>query len=145
MPHITLQIGPSGPVLDLEIGVSQAREDALKKAGQPVPPPLRIRGLIDTGASCTCVDPLVLGRLQLTPTGKVAINTPSTGSVPHTADQYDVSLILMSSYLRLLFPAKSVVESHLSIQGIDALIGRDILEKCLLVYDGQAATFTLAF
>jgi hypothetical protein len=39
----------------------------------------------------------------------------------------------------------SVMEAALEGQGIQALIGRDILKNCLFVYDGKAGTFALAF
>jgi hypothetical protein len=79
------------------IGVSQARRAALAGANQPIPNNVQIRGLIDTGASNTCVDPSVLTTLGLTPTGSVTVNTPTTGTQPATADQYDVSLLIPSA------------------------------------------------
>jgi hypothetical protein len=44
-----------------------------------------------------------------------------------------------------ILPAVSVLESALKVQGIDALIGRDVLQYCLLVYDGRASTISMAF
>lgn len=38
-----------------------------------------------------------------------------------------------------------VVESDLSAQGIQALIGRDILSDSLLVYNGYTGLFILSF
>src|SRR6266478_6074661 len=96
MPHFTLQIGPQGPMLDALVGVSQARRTALAAVGQPVPNPIRLRALVDTGASGTSVDPSITSALNLTPTGRVQVVTPSTGSTPHEADQYDVALIIPS-------------------------------------------------
>ncbi len=39
----------------------------------------------------------------------------------------------------------AVIESELEVQGFQVLVGRDVLENCLLVYDGQTGIFTLAF
>jgi hypothetical protein len=131
------------------VGVSNARRTALLAAGQDVPDPIKIRGLVDTGASGTCVDPSVLTTLGLTPTGSVTVNTPSTGSQPHTADQYDVSLAIPSafpSHVPLLVANLPVLCAELfAAQGFHALIGRDILSLCLFHYDGISKLFTLAY
>jgi len=145
VPHLTLPIGQGGPVLDIVIGVSQARQNALTANKQPVPPSVRIRGLVDTGASCTCVDPSILASLQLSPTGTTTMHTPSTGASPGTANLYDASIVLVHPQLSLTFFNQAVAESVLAVQGIHALIGRDILAKCLLTYDGQSKLFILAF
>ena len=71
--------------------------------------------------------------------------TPSTGGQPHTANQYDVSLVLRHPNLSLTLWTVAMAESQLLMQGIQALIGRDVLTNCLLVYDGQVGSFTLAF
>jgi hypothetical protein len=149
MSVFTLQIGPNGPELNALVGVSAGRESALQSAGQPVPQLQQIRALVDTGASCTCVDPSVLQALQLTPTGQVTVNTPSTGAQPHTANQYDVALIIPgASPAHPFFVANTVavVEAQLlPQQGFHALIGRDILRHCLLVYNGPLTQFSLAY
>ena len=145
MPHVTFQIAPGGPLLDIAVGVSQPRAEALTANNQPVPQPLPVRGLIDTGASCTCIDPAILQGLGLTPTGTVSIATPSTGNQPHYCDQYDVSITLLHPIFQYTFLIVPVIEANLSAQGIQALIGRDVLKNCLFVYDGTAGIFTLAF
>jgi predicted aspartyl protease len=145
MPHLTLQIAPGGPLVDILVGVSAGRLQALKQAAKPIPNAIQIRALIDTGASCTCIDPAVLKNLGLSPTGSTPIHTPTTGDQAHNANQYDVSLVLLHPKLQLTLQAVPVVEASLMIQGIQALIGRDVLKNCLFVYDGQTGIFTLAF
>jgi|SRR5882724_3465802 len=145
MPHLTLQISAGGPVLELYVGVSNPRSDALKAAGQPVPPPVMVRGLLDTGASCTGVDPAVLTGLGIASTGTTPLHTPSTTlSTPHIARQFDVSIILVHPLINRTFMAIPVIESQLAHQGIQMLIGRDILNQCLFTYDGTAQSFCLA-
>jgi len=41
--------------------------------------------------------------------------------------------------------ALPVVAANLRVQGIQALIGRDVLARCLSVYEGSARVFALAF
>lgn len=87
-------------------------------------------------------------KLNLTPTGSVPVHTPSTGGAPHVAEQYDVSLMIPGSstqHVPLTFGAVPVMAAELSVQGIQALVGRDILSNCVLVYNGSIGGFTLAF
>jgi hypothetical protein len=150
MPHFTLQILPqAGPVLNAVATVSQPRMMALQKEGKPIPQSVQIRGLVDTGASCTCMDPSVLNSLQLTPTGPCKINTPSTGANPHTSFQYDIQLVIPGSsptHPPLVLRSIPVASAELLVQqGFHALIGRDILRHCVLTYNGSTGLFILAY
>jgi hypothetical protein len=148
MSHFTLQIEGGGPILSASVSVSEPRLAALKAAGRAIPQPVAIRALVDTGASCTCVDPTVLNTLGLTPTGSVSVNTPSTGATPHDTYQFDVALLIPgpSNSSPLVFQTIPVVSAELlAAQTFHALIGRDILDKCVLVYNGGMKLFTLAF
>lgn len=130
------------------VGVSSARGEALVAAGQPIPSFLPVRALVDTGASCTCIDPSILKALDLTPTGSVTVNTPTTGQSPQVAEQYDISLVIPgnspqhSPLARMAIP---VVAAELSKQGIQALIGRDVLSECVFHYNGDIGWFTVAY
>ena len=122
---------------------------ALLASKLPVPNPLQIRALVDTGASGTCIDPSVLIALGLTPTGSVQVNTPSTGGMPHTAAQYDIAVIVPPanpSHPALMLPSVPVIASELlQLQGFHALIGRDVLSDCVLHHNGTMRLFTLAY
>lgn len=149
MPYFTRQVAQDSSLLVVAvIGISQARRNALNSAGQPVPPPVQVQAMVDTGASCTCVDPTVLSHLGLSPTGTTPMVTPSTGGQPIQATQYDVSLMIPSApnQTPLFHHTIPVVESQLvAMQGFHVLLGRDVLGECLLVYDGRMGLFTLAF
>jgi len=147
LPHFTLSMTQSGPVLDLVVGASAARLEALTEAGMPLPAPQNVRALVDTGASCTCIDPMVFTALGLQPTGSMPMLTPSTGPIPIDADTYDVGIIIPNGQQQgLIFPNIAVSASELfSAQGIHALVGRDILQRCVLAYNGTAGFFTLAY
>ncbi len=131
------------------IGVSQARHAVLAAANLPIPNLVQIQALVDTGASCTCIDPSVLQSLALTPTGIVTVNTPSTGLQPHTAQQFDVSIAIpgaLPTHIPLVVNNVPVVAAQLLVaQGFQALIGRDILAQCLFTYNGEMGQFTLAY
>jgi hypothetical protein len=130
------------------VGVSFPRQQALTLAKQPIPAPTQIRALVDTGASCTFVDPAVLSGLGLTPTGSASVNTGSTGATPHQSDQYDVSLYIpgVSGQAPYTMPTIPVVALPLLAgPGYHALIGRDILRDCIFSYNGTVGFFSLAY
>jgi len=142
-------LGPEGPMVNAALGVSEARRAALQAAGQTVPDFVPIRALLDTGASCTCVDPSVIAALGLTPTGSISMITPSTGATPHQSAEYDAALAIPAAVpgqAPLLFPTIGVVESDLfAAQGFHALIGRNVLANCIFHYNGATGLFTLAY
>ncbi len=146
MPHYSLKITPQGALIQFRVGVSNPRAGALVAAGQPVPASIPITGLIDTGASCTSIDTTILRQLAIPSTGQIQVHTPSTqASAPHVANLYDISLVLVHPLITRKFDAMPVTESQLLHQGIQALIGRDILKDCFFSYDGSAQNFVLSF
>jgi hypothetical protein len=64
--------------------------------------------------------------------------------------QYDISLTVLHPQAgrrsHLVLSTLLVVDKALSPSlGYQALVGRDVLERCLLIYDGQAGQFTLGY
>ena len=146
MPTLTNQISALGPLIDVEVGVSTPRRDALQKAGLPIPSNVSIRALIDTGASCTGIDKAVIASLQLVSKGPIPVHTPTSGQAPKTCEQYDIHLRLIHPKLSFNFSALPVIETDdLSAQGIQGLIGRDVLGNCIFVYNGENGTYSLGF
>jgi predicted aspartyl protease len=149
MPHFTLAVDANGPIVNAGVSVSEGRRAALIAQGQPVPGMRTIRALVDTGASFTSIEPQVLQALNLTPTGTIDIVTPSTGSGVHTTETYDIDFIIGgpdASAIPLSIPNLRIAASELFLhQGIHALIGRDILGRCILVYNGSINHFSLCF
>jgi predicted aspartyl protease len=104
--------------------------------------------LIDTGASISAVEPSILTALGLSATGEVEIYTPSTGGVPVKTPTYDVRLAILSGRpgdLHFISETVQITASTLSVQGIQALIGRDVLSRCTLFYNGADSFFTLSY
>lgn len=142
MPSFTTQL-PNlqalGPLVDIRIWVGSPVEDAIKKAGGKIPEPVPAKGMIDTGATGSVVQPALVQQLGLHPIGVVNISTPSSESVP--CFQYSV---------RLIFPNNVIVEAvaieaPLKGQQIQCLVGRDVLAHGVLVYTGYINQFTLSF
>ena len=90
----------------------------------------------------------MLAQLNLTPTGTTQVNTPTTGNQPVSANTYDVSLAItaMAGLASFVLNTIPIIQSDLqSSQGIQALIGRDVLKLCHLTYDGRNGLFSLAY
>lgn len=147
MPAITVTIEPGGPIVNVLVGMSAPRIQALQAAGQQPPNPVTGRFLIDTGASGTCVDPALIAPLGLPQIGRVAIATPSTNGQQHFCDQFDCALFIPGALNAPghFIEALPIITAHLQSQGIDGLIGRDILNRCTLTYIGSANLISLSF
>jgi len=148
--HFTLQFDAGGPLLRAVVSVSAARAGALTAASQELPPPVPIQALVDTGASCTCIDPdILINRLGLMATGEAECLTPTTGATPQKMKLYDIGLRIMAGSVtepHLYLDPLPVMESGLfDGQGIHALIGRDVLNRCVLIYNGTTRLFTLSY
>lgn len=144
MPIVNYPLAGHGPVIQLYVHVSGQRFGALEAAKQSIPKPVLVDGLIDTGASCSCIDTTILRRLELSPTGSAQMHTPSTSGSPHTCSQYDVSLWLLDPGPHNIKVTIPIIDSDFAGLGIGMLIGRDILDDCLLVYNGPQKTISLA-
>lgn len=147
MPHLTKPFIGKSCLIQVWIGVSQVRKNALIKVNKPVPKPQLATALVDTGASISAVDPSLIAALSLVPTGTTQIHSPTTGSEATTRFMYDVSVFLYDQVSNhILEQAIPVTESVLKQpQGFDMLLGCDVLADCLFVFDGRAKQFILAF
>lgn len=148
MPNFTLHVDANGPVLNVLITVSEARAAALQAKGAAIPQGVHAKGLVDTGASNSCIDSSVIRALGVPQTGETTVLTPSTKDGPVPASLYDVGLQIYSDTTQPPLHVRNlpVMESHLfEYQGIHALIGRDVLAKCILHFNGTVGIYTLAF
>jgi hypothetical protein len=135
------------------VGVSAEYEAFLKSQGQPVPQRIELRALVDTGAYNTCISSGVLRRLGMPAIEKFPLLSATTGGDAQMCDAFDVSIAIpLPSVSRrrptateLRIPAARVVAIELEGTPIDALIGRDLLKRCLLVYDGHSNRFMISF
>lgn len=75
----------------------------------------------DTGATGTCISKELVEKLKLIPTGMVNVHTPSGIGV---MNKYMINLILNNEVKILDLP---VMDSEIGKQGIDVLIGMDII------------------
>jgi len=146
MPSINVTIGSLGPLVQVVLGLSIPKQGAYTAAGIAIPAPVQGTFLIDTGASGTCADASLIAKLGLTPTGSINIHTPSTNGKMHACNQYDAMIFIPGNTTSgFLIEALPILETNLMSQGIEGLIGRDILDRCTLVYNGSMKVCTVAY
>lgn len=80
-----------------------------------------VRAQWDTGATGTCISKEIVAQLGLQPTGMINVQTPSGIG---TMNKYMVNLIL-NNEVRIMNLV--VMDSEIGNQGIDVLIGMDII------------------
>lgn len=141
MPSFTAQLPnlqAMGPLVEMRIWVGTPVEEALKKADRKIPEPVAAKGMIDTGATASVIQPAIAQQLGLQPVGIVSISTPSSENVP-----------CLQYVVRLIFPNNVIVEAlaieaPLRGQHIQCLVGRDVLAHAVFVYTGYINQFTLS-
>jgi predicted aspartyl protease len=126
-----------GPRLTLLVMPSEDEAAAFISAGRTMPS-LSIEALIDTGATATVLRAGLAASLGLQPVGTREVSTPT--SEGHMADLYAIRLLFGGRHLLEL----TVVELPLAGQGVDCLIGRDILATGTLVYLGTEGVFSIS-
>ena len=129
----------TGPVLQVFVGPS--REVIAALGSENVAAPIAISALIDTGASATVITPETAMVLSLHSVGAISIHTPTTIE-PVMCRQFHVNVYLSSTYA---IENIVVVEAPLTGQSFQCLIGRDVLSRGVLTYDGIHSRFGLTF
>lgn len=138
----------TGAVVRVRIGLSRDRVRGLRRSNTPVPNPIDLMALLDTGAECTCIDPSVLSRIALPRKSVGLTNVPGTGGLGFQhAYESQLTVLHPSGDARrdLVVDELSVTLLPLAFAGVDVVIGRDVLIHCVLSYDGTSNSFTLSY
>jgi len=139
----------TGPLVRVRIHLSEARLRELRKLHRPIPQPVDVLALIDTGADCSCINREIYRRLSPPGHGMEfdLIQSPAFGGLQITT-ALDVSWIVYNparDHLPFLnFRGLPVIAFDLPAIGYEALIGRDILSHCQFHYDGRKGRFILS-
>lgn len=132
-----LQIGPR---LRVTLSPLEAQLKASADKGETLPAPVVGWALIDTGAHSTCVDrkTALQAGLAVVDSAPMTSATHAHEIVPIFAGQLDITGIPQNVEIKRAYGANLVA------QGLVALIGRDLLAKCILVYNGPDGSFSLS-
>jgi hypothetical protein len=145
MPQLTFPVTAAGLAVPVWVGLDRKASTARLRAGQPIPPPVQARGLLDTGSDVTAVLSWVLQRLSIPPATTTSTYTAG-GSV--TVNLYEVSLSITDPSRPaplLTFGSLLVSELAAVLPDADVLVGLDVLLQQRLVLEGPGRQFTLEF
>jgi hypothetical protein len=149
MPRLTgAWTETDGATIEVLVGLSGREIRLLRAAGSPVPQPVTLLALIDTGAQVSCVDPDAITRLPLAHYGFTQVNAPAVGGFGF-AIQYAVSLTIPhpsgNAADNFHVTDLPLTEVPLGLFGCDVLLGRDVLARCVFRFDGPALAFILDY
>lgn len=132
-----------GPVIQISVSAPDALAQLLTTNSQPIPSPVFGLGIIDTGAVTSCVNKSILQGLGGSPVGSFPFSTPGATV---NLDAYPAKIEFPGTDIaRGVELAVGMEDMHSSYQGQDiiALIGRDVLSGCILIYNGKTGIYTL--
>jgi hypothetical protein len=139
-----VRLAQHGPIIDVLISIPQALAELYTRQQQPLPAPISGIGLIDTGATRSCVHAAIMHQLGVQPIG-VAMSGTAAGQVNHSL--YPAHFSFPAAKIEIDFA--SVVGVNLTGQEVEgkpiiALIGCDVLSMGIFVYNGPLGAYTIA-
>lgn len=124
-----------GPVLQVLVSPTPQAINAMQDGGQPIPTPVAGLGLIDTGATSTCIDESVCQGLGIRPTG-----IQKMGHAGGTSERacYPVEIHFPGVTLpNIIVPLAMSVDLRFGTEKkYVLLLGRDLLSGLRFVYNG---------
>jgi hypothetical protein len=146
MAPIAFPIERAGLILPVLIGLDGQETAARLAAGQPIPAPVEIRGLVDTATDVTAVAASVLQQLGI-PVDHTVTTQTAAGAV--TVNVKEVSLSLRgpdpSSGLVWTVPSLLVTELATTLPDADVLVGLDLLLGWEMFWNGPGRQSTFDF
>ena len=146
MATLTGPITADGAVVNILIGVSEARRQTLQRVGFPVPAPSAVRAVLDTGSFVTLADVQAIVPLGVTHFTRQRFLTSATGTRPQVRNVYRLSVTLLDDGGATLayWPSVNVLPGIiLPSDTIHGVIGRDLLATTVLHFDGKGGAFSL--
>lgn len=129
-----------GIIINVAIGVDGFTAEALRAQGQPTPNPFTCQALLDTGASTLAIDQSIARNLGLSRRG-IVVNHTANGL--RQSNLYAVSIVFPATSLRS-YNLLRASEVDLSTQPFKCLIGRDVLSRWHVHYNGQTGAVSIA-
>lgn len=130
-----------GPQLLITLGPSIPERNAAAKQGKSLKDPQPVRALIDTGARLTIITPETASRCGLVQVSTTKIFVVGGGEVPGPV--YSAQMAFPDSPLAS-WPAIQIVGADLHHREIECLIGRDILRRWIMEYDGPSGQLIIS-
>jgi predicted aspartyl protease len=141
MPRLRGRIDTDGAILNVRVSIEATEAISLAMTGKTEPKPFSTTALIDTGASHTAVAPMVLNHLGAMPRGFTRVGVP--GLHDSIIRLYDARIALGPEDVPLF--EVQVVALPPATPSVLVLLGRDILDRTTLLFDGRDKEFTIWF
>lgn len=129
--------------------ITPAHRDALVQAGEPIPPKVNCRFLIDTGSDATVVKHEFAEKAGLKlinasdPIHGVGVDT--TGRVYIGRIAFGLKSKISEHSIHQIFVDTQVRSANLATDRIDGLIGRDVLRHFVLLCDGRTGQVRMRY
>lgn len=128
-----------GPCVQVTIELADQVAQELIKRKEPLPAPISGLALIDTGSMASCIDEEAAQSMRLPVVG--IANLASASHPIHKANQYPIKIKIQGLPISCNIP--SAIGAPIKVQGLVAIIGRDMLQICCLIYNGSTGQITL--
>jgi hypothetical protein len=122
----------------LTVRVSPEPEPSAREGSAPGRPAfVWAEALVDTGSGRSLIQSSLADELGLRPIGRVEVDTPSS------TDLTTLEFAVRFSFAEGPGIASRVLGAPIPVPGLRVLLGRDVLARARLVYDGRADRFAL--
>ncbi|MBV8205427.1 MAG: retroviral-like aspartic protease family protein [Acidobacteria bacterium] len=128
-----------GPELAVNVGPSRPELEAANRSGKTLPDPQRVNAVIDTGARRTVITPQAAQRCGLLAVSRTKVFVVGGGEV--TGDVFSARIVFPSPLGT--WPAIDIVAANLFASRIECLIGRDVLRRWIVTYDGPSGLLAI--
>ena len=145
MEQLLFPLSPDGPTLEVVIGLDGDAMTALQTASQPIPMPVRVRGMLDTACNVTAIAPWIFQHFGI-PSRQHSVTQTAGGS--HPVSLYFVSLTIpgiVRGGPMFVQTKLEVINRAKPIPDLDVLVGMDVMNECVTLIDGPGRQFTISF
>ena len=136
-PNRVPDLVDSGPIIEVVLFPPQPLVQLLRATGKPIPS-RKVVALIDTGASGSCIEASIARELEVVAHDVVRVHT-AAGLTQQPIFDIGFSLPTLTQNILQI----QALGANLEKQPYDALIGRDVLSLCTLIYNGWDNSYQL--
>jgi len=144
MPRIRGSVDADGATAIVTVRISGDAELFLRQHGRLVPGPMHVTALLDIGASCSAVHPEVLRRLNSQESGFLPLAVIGEDGRRENKELPVHDLRILLGDFEPAFHVQAVAAVPVT-PTVYVLVGRDILDRCKLFYNGPKGEFRLSF
>jgi hypothetical protein len=147
MPRLDATIGPDGPIIEVRLWVVPEDAANFAAAGLPIPAPVSVPGLVDTGAEVTAIGRPLTEWLGVPASGVLEARSAVLGDEARVVDVYRIRMTFGPAAAPDPPKWRTVDAVGVSVvsPGATVLIGRDLLATCRFTYDGRKRRLMISY